>query len=169
MRRKARRKPQIPATGFASNVLWLSIREVTPFALLTMVCISTLTGCLLMPLPQAEMEACLAQGTYMDIRTRKCAVIPPPLLPTAAQIEEIPRKINADIMLLQHCEPMIKARYDQIISQMDSETVNYWRYSHQNETPQEFSAYAEHEQLRTQLRTERLRACRNAALVRPTR
>lgn len=119
----------------------------------------SLSGC---AVPDSEVAACLSQGTYMDMRTRRCAVLPKPPPPTAAQIEQSQR-INADLVLLQRCDPRIRARYDDIISQLDMETVNYWRYSHQDETAQEFSAYADHERLRMQLHDERLQACRSAA------
>jgi len=111
--------------------------------------------------PHPTPALCASRGQVLDMSVEDCVTPSPPPLPTPFQIEQS-RKAQADLNLLQHCDPRIRARYDEAIAQLSNETVEYMQHSHQNETVQEFVAQNDITRLSMRLQAERLQACRDA-------
>jgi hypothetical protein len=68
-------------------------------------------------------------------------------------------KENAEQKRLARCDPKIKAHYEAAISELSNQTAEYWQHSHQNETAQGFSNYADTNRLIFRLHDEELQAC----------
>jgi hypothetical protein len=111
--------------------------------------------------PHPTPALCASRGQVLNDVTKECVTPAPPPPPSAKQIEEA-RKVRADFDLVQRCDPSVKARYDEAISELSSETVEYMQRSHQNETAQEFAAHNDITRLIMRLQAERLQACRAA-------